>query len=360
MGPALIGAALWFNHAKIAGMSIRAALALAVFSLLVTSGDVFGAEWKVGPGDNFCQVFNQDAGPGDEVVLLPGMHSGPCKLSQGGMPGEPKTLRAQDPDLLTAIVYDGNSSNVLDVTSNDIIIEGLSFGPTNQAIDAIKIKSGDRITIRDNNFFQVGGISISANSSNSKGVEIIDNYFKDLQATGIYLGCHSGMDDCAAVDFVVEGNLIDGVDSAAIGYGIEVKLDSYGVIRDNVIDDTKGPGIEIFGSTDLKRKNLVEGNIVGGSRKNSSLEIGGGPVTVRNNIVLGGLASALQVYDFNGNGNVYDIQILGNTVIGDQGPAVGVTAAWMADKSLEMTGNAVWQESGLGPALPAPVVGVVM
>jgi len=294
------------------------------------------------------------------VVLLPGMHTGPCKLSQGGMPGEPKVLRSQDPDLLTAIVYDGNSSNVIDVASSDIVIQGLSFGPSNQAIDAIKIKSGDRITIRDNNFFQVGGISISANASDSKGIEIIGNYFKDLKATGIYLGCHAGMGECAAIDFVIADNLIDGVDSAAVGYGLEIKLDSYGVIRDNVIDDTKGPGIEIYGSVDLSRKNLVEGNIVGGSRNNSSLEIGGGPVLVRNNIVLGGAASALQVYDYNKSGHVHDIQLLGNTVIGDQGPAVQVGGSWMAEKSLEMTGNAVWQESGEGPALPAPVVGVVM
>ena len=333
-------------------------MSLALFSLMLTSRAAFAAEFEVSPGDNFCQVFNQEAGPGDEVVLLPGMHAGPCNLSTGGSEGEAKVLRAQDAEQLTAIVYEGNSSNVIDVNASDIIIEGLSFGPSNEAIDAIKIKTGDRITIRGNHFFQVGGIAIAANSSDTLGVEIVGNFFEDLKATGIYLGCHNGQEQCAAVDYVIADNLIAGVDSSAVGYGLEVKLDSYGVVRDNVIDDTKGPGIEIFGSPELSRRNIVEGNIVGGSRENSSLEIGGGPALVRNNIVLGGSHSALRVYDYGGWGNVHDIQLLGNTVIGEEGPAIHL-GAWVADKSLEMTGNAAWQEAGMGPAIPEAVPGVV-
>ena len=157
---------------------------------------------------------------------------------------------------------------------------------------------------------------------------------------------------------VIADNLIVGVDSAAVGYGLEIKLDSYGVVRDNVIDDTKGPGIEIYGSPELSRRSIVEGNIVGGSRESSSLEIGGGPALVRNNIVLGGSYAALRVYDYNSWGNVHDIQLLGNTVIGDEGPAIRLGGAWVAGKSLELTGNAAWQEAGMGPAIPEAVPGV--
>ncbi len=339
-------------------MPRRAPLTVALLSLLVPSGGVFAAEFEVSPGDNFCQVFNQEAGPGDEVVLLPGMHAGPCNLSTGGVEGSAKVLRAQDPEQLTAIVYDGNSSNVLDVNASDIVIDGLSFGPTNPAIDAIKVKTGDRVAIRRSHFFQVGGISVAANTSDTAGLEIVGNFFEDLKATGIYIGCQNGEEQCVATDVLIAENLIVGVESAAVGYGLEIKLDSYGVVRDNVIDDTKGPGIEIYGSPDLSRRSLVEGNIVGGSRESSSLEIGGGPALVRNNVVLGGSYAALRVYDYNGWGNVHDIQLLGNTVIGDEGPAIRL-GAWVEGKSLELTGNAAWQEAGMGPAIPEAVPGVV-
>ncbi len=328
-------------------------------AILLTGNNALAAEWMVSPEEDFCKVFNEDAGPGDVVLLLPGMHNGPCVLSTGGLPGEPKVLRAQNPDQLTAFVYNGNSSNIIDVKASDIVIDGFFFGPSNDAITAIKIKSGDRTSVLHNHFFQIGGISVAANSSDSEGIEIRENLFEDLMGTGIYLGCHPGMSSCTAADFLIADNLFTGVDSEEIGYGLEIKRDSYGIVRDNVIDDTKGPGIEIYGSSDLSRINLVEGNIVGGSRTSASLEIAGGPTIVRNNIVLGGNDGGLLVYNYGGNGFVHEIQILGNTIIGDEGPAVDLLS-WVPGKSLEMTGNVVWQESGAGPAMPAPIPDTIM
>ncbi|MEZ4380956.1 MAG: right-handed parallel beta-helix repeat-containing protein [Nannocystaceae bacterium] len=313
--------------------------------------------YEVSPGDDFCAVFNGQAAPGDHVVLLPGTHPGPCNLSSGGVEGQPKVLRAADPDQPTAIVYDGNGSNVLDVNASDVTVAGLRFGPTNPGIDAIKIKAGDRTVVQGNHFVQIGGIAVSANTTTTRGLAILDNHFEDLQATGIYLGCHDGVGACAAENFVVAGNLIDGVDSANVGYGLEVKLDSFGIVRDNVIHDTKGPGIEIFGATDLGKRNLVDGNLVIGSRNNGTLEVAGGPTTVRSNVVIGGSYAGIYVYDYQDRDLVRDIQIVGNTVIGDAGPAIRLSE-WAADKALELVGNAAWQEAGMGPAIPAAIDGV--
>ncbi|MEZ4450668.1 MAG: right-handed parallel beta-helix repeat-containing protein [Nannocystaceae bacterium] len=339
----------------------RAAVALVpafAASSALASSTAVAAEIVIQPGDDFCGAFN-GAAAGDAILLAPGDHPGPCVLSQGGAPGSPKVLRAQDPEQPAAIVYAGDSSNVIDVTTSHVVIADLEFGPTGDGIDAIKIKSGDDVRIEGSHFFQIGGISISANSVDTQGVAIVGNFFEDLHATGIYLGCHDGMSACAARDYLIEGNLIDGVDSAAVGYGLEVKLDSHGVVRDNVIHDTKGPGIEIYGSTDLARGNLVDGNLVIGSRESGTLEIAGGPTVARSNIVVGGATAGLYVYDYGDRGLVRAIQIVGNTVVGDAGPAV-LLSKWAADKDLELTSNAVWQQAGGGPALPAPIPGVPM
>lgn len=332
-------------------------LVSALGGLVAGAETALAGSFPVAPGEDFCQVFNQQAGPGDEVLLGPGDHAGPCVLSQGGMPGLPKALRAADPGDPPRIVYDGASSNVLDVTTSHVVIEGIGFGPTQADIDAIKIKAGDEVRIAGCHFFQIGGISVSANTVDTQGIEIVDNFFEDLKATGIYLGCHGGMASCSARGYTIAGNLIDGVDSANVGYGLEVKLDSEGVVRDNVIHDTKGPGIEIYGSTDPSRVNVVERNLVVGSRNNATLEIAGGPTIVRSNLVIGGAAGGLYVYDYQDRGLVRAIQVVGNTVIGDAGPAVGLSE-WGPDLELEFADNAVWQMAGGGPAMPAAIAGV--
>ncbi len=332
-------------------------LVSALGGLVAGVGPARAGTFPVAPGEDFCQVFNQQAGPGDEVLLAPGDHAGPCVLSQGGTPGLPKALRAADPGDPPRIVYEGASSNVLDVTTSHVVIEGIRFGPTQADIDAIKIKAGDQVRIAGNHFFQIGGISVSANTVDTEGIEIVDNFFEDLSATGIYLGCHGGMASCSARGYTIAGNLIDGVDSANVGYGLEVKLDSDGVVRDNVIHDTKGPGIEIYGSTELTRVNVVERNLVIGSRNNATLEIAGGPTIVRSNLVIGGAGGGLYVYDYQDRGLVRAIQVVGNTVIGDAGPAVALSK-WGPDLELEFADNAAWQMAGGGPAMPAAIAGV--
>lgn len=334
-------------------MNLRVLLTL---PLALAPTGVRAAEVMVMPGQDFCGAFNQ-AAPGDVVILLPGDHPGPCALSSGGAPGNPKVLRGAEPGDSARIVYDGANSNVIDVLASDIVIQDLRFGPSMPDIDAIKIKDGSRIAVESCTFSQIGGITISANSKDSDGIIVRGNGFLDLKATGVYLGCHDGMTACAATNVLVADNLFNMVDSANVGYAMELKLDTYGVVRDNVIADTKGPGIEVYGSTDLTRVTVVERNLVIGSRNNGTLEVGGGPAIVRNNVVVGGAAAGIYVYDYGGRGLVRAIQVVGNTVVGDAGPAISLSG-WAADKELELADNAAWQSAGPGPAIPAPIAGV--
>lgn len=318
-----------------------------VLAALIPSA--LAATTVVAPGEDWCDVVNA-AAPGDTVVLQAGEHAGPCTITTSGTDGAPVSLRGEDPADPPQIVYTGASSNVIDVLADHVSITGLAFGPTRPDIDGIKIKSGSWITVEGNTFTGMGGIAVSANAADSTGITILRNRFTDLQATGMYLGCHDGAASCVAADLRIEGNVIDGVTSDDVGYGLEIKKDSWGVVQDNVIHDTQGPGIEVFGSEDAAAASRVDGNLVVRARNNASIEVGGPYVTVTNNVVIGGGDGGINVYPY--WDSVHDVVISGNTVVGEGAPAVRVSDRATA---IRLTDNAGYQEVGDGP-FPAATV----
>lgn len=296
------------------------------------------AQVSVAPGEDWCSIANSSAA-GDEILLQAGEHAGPCVLSAPGI-----TLRGEDPQNPPMIRYNGSSSNVIDVTVDSISLVALSFGPTQPDIDAIKIKAGSHITVEDCTFTEVGGIGVSANSTNSDGLIIRHNRFLSSKATPLYLGCHDGLSSCTSTNLRIEGNLIDGVTSNSVGYGLEVKKDSYGVVRDNVIHDTQGPGIEIFGSEDPSRATVVDGNFVVRSRNNASIEAGGPYVTVTNNLVVGGGDGGIYVYPY--WESVHDVVVAGNTLVGETATALRLASS---ATNVHIFNNLAFQQDGSNP-----------
>jgi len=311
---------------------------------------ILAVDLTINPGEDWCAAVNA-AAPGDTVTLVGGEHAGPCWITASGEDGSPITLAGDG----ASVVYSGSSSNVIDIAGSHLVLTGLSFGPTNADIDAIKIRSGEDLEIRANAFTRVGGISVSANSADTAGVAILDNTFEDLQATGVYLGCHDG--SCVSAGFTIQGNRWDGVTSAAVGYAMETKLGSYGTIADNTVNDAQGPAVEVYGSTGGE-PTVVERNLLIGSRAAATLEIGGGPAIVRNNVVIGGDAGGLYVYDYGGRGMVQDIAVQGNTLWGVGGAAAELSG-WTSGVGLSFEDNAVGRDDG-GAALPAVIDGVPM
>ena len=303
-----------------------------------------GAETvNVAAGEDWCAVVN-GLGAGDEVVLGAGDHAGPCWIQASGVAADPLVIRGEDGPH-PHIVYEGAGDNVINLFGEHLVLRHLAFGPTQDGIDAIKYREeGGDVVVQDCEFTQVGGISFSANSADSWDLVIRDCRFTDLQATGLYFGCHDGAGDCSSRDVLVEGNLFDGVTSDAVGYGLEIKVDSYGIVRDNVIHDTQGPGIEIYGSYDDNLVSHVTGNLVMGSRVDGSLEIGGGPCIVTGNIVVGGAQGAIYAYDYSGRGLQRGVTIAGNTALGVDAAAVRISG-WDGD-DLVLANNALWREGG--------------
>lgn len=293
------------------------------------------------PADDWCGAL-AEAAEGEAFELAAGDYAGPCSIRTS----------VQVTGSGARIVYNGTTSNVIDVYADGVTLEGLAFGPTNADIDAIKVRGGTGVTVRACTFTHIGGIGISANSADTAGLRILDNTFTDLDATGVYLGCHDG--SCAATDYTFTGNTIDGVTSSGVGYAIEAKLNSWGTIAGNELRDAQGPAITVYGSErgDTTR---VEANVVASSRSAATLEIAGGPAVVRNNVVIGGAAGGLYVYDYGGRGLVSDITVVGNTLWG-AGGAGATLSGWAGGANLTFADNAVGRADGAA-ALPAPVDG---
>jgi len=309
------------------------------FLFLIASGYVAAKE--ITPTDNFCRVIN-DPMSGNEVTLNPGVYRGPCIIRRGGEPYRPLIIRAKSETDRPRINYDGNSANVLEVRADHVIIKGLAFGPTH--VDAIRIRANKDVTVIDCEFVEIEGIAVVANQSSLQGLVVSRNRVRDSRSTAMYFGCHDGY-ACRMSGIIIEKNRIDGVTAAVneIGYGIQVKLNSSAIIRDNAIKDTKGPGIMVYGGHDTSTESLIERNFVSGSRTSSGIVIGGGPAIVRNNIALFSAVSGIGLEDYGQRGLLRHIQLGFNSVYGNKMGGITAPQGKVADTLL--VGNVGWNDS---------------
>lgn len=269
---------------------------------------------EIGPESNLCAALRA-LPPGEELVLRPGEYEGPCSIRRGGTREAPLVIRAADPQQKPRIVYPGKSSNVLEIKASYVRIDGLAFGPTQSGVDAIRVFRGNGITVENCQFSGLGGIAVVANHESITGLSVLRNVITDSHATGMYFGCHEGV-KCQVTDLRVEGNFIQQVQAPdpEIGYGLQVKLNSAGVIRDNVIVNTKGPGIMVYGSRDGLTVSVVERNFVMGSRESSGIVLGGGPVIARNNIAVVNSEGGIALQDYGRRSLLRGVIVAHNTL----------------------------------------------
>jgi len=285
--------------------------------LVVLSLPAIGSTEEIGPGTDWCARVHA-LPPGEELVLRPGDYDGPCTIRRGGSPGLPLVIRAKDLREPPRIVYEGVTGNVLNIYASHLVIRGLQFGPTLGDVDAIRLYEGSDVTIEDSRFIGVGGIAVVATHSSVRSIVVRGNEVTRSGSTAMYFGCHDGV-WCAATDIVLEHNYVHDVDARdpEIGYGIQVKLNSTAIVRDNVVVNTKGPGIMIYGATDASRVSVVERNFVAGSRTSSGILVGGGPAIVRNNVAIGSAEAGIALQDYAKREILRGIAVVHNTVYGN-------------------------------------------
>lgn len=301
------------------------ALGMTTVIFLMASG--VAAEIRtVGPADDWRGAINR-AKPGDEIVLLPGRYAEPLTIRISGTADAPVVVRgsSMEEGRRSILDYSGTTSNVVDIADGTahVVLRGLHWDATADNVDAIKMRRGHDITIEGCLFVGIGGISISANSGDVHSITVRDNVFRNLEATGLYFGRHDGKGS-HATNILIERNLIHRVRSSEVGYGLEIKLNSWAIIRDNTVYDTKGPGIMVYGSDRGDPPSVIEGNYVAGSVNDGAILVGGGPAIVRNNVAMGGRAGGIVAQDYQGRGLMRDVWIVHNTVLENPGPAIRV------------------------------------
>jgi len=262
---------------------------------------------------NLCAEINS-LQPGEILTLTPGDYRGPCRIRRGGIAGSPIVIQGQSVTEKPRIVYAGQDSNVFEIMADYVTLRGLKIGPTKRNVAGVRILARAGITLEDCEFSQLGGIAIAATRSSVDGLYVRRNIVTDSTATAMYFGCHDGL-ECQISNLWVERNFIRGVDAVdpEIGYGIQLKLNTIGVIFDNVIADTKGPGIMVYGSSDQRRPSLIERNFISGSRQSSGVLVGGGPAQVRNNIVSRNFQGGITLQDYADRGLLRKISVVNNT-----------------------------------------------
>ncbi|HEX7785977.1 MAG TPA: right-handed parallel beta-helix repeat-containing protein [Methylomirabilota bacterium] len=311
---------------------------------------------QITPGSDLCAAINA-LQPGEELALAPGDYTGPCTIHRGGRPGSPIVIRALDPGQRPRIAYPGASANVLDVKADHVTIRGLAFGPTASGVDGVRVFARAGVSVMDCEFDGLGGIAIAANHVSTRGLSVLRNVITNSGSTGMYFGCHQGV-ECVVSALRVEDNFIGHINAAdpEIGYGVQVKLNSTGIIRNNVIVDTKGPGIMVYGARDGLSSMVVERNVVMGSRTSSGIVIGGGPATVRNNVVLLNRDAGIGLEDYGGRGLLRAIVVAHNTVYKNTGAGILVPEERPL-RDIVIRSNAVQARAGTA-ALPAPRSGI--
>jgi hypothetical protein len=320
---------------------------LVAMAFVVLAGPALARE--IGPGADFCAEANALA-PGEELVLGAGEYPGPCTIRRGGVPGAPVVIRAADPARRPRLVFEGQGANVLSLRADHIVIRGLAIAPTQRGVDGVRMFSRRDITVEDCEFSGLGGIAVAATHASIEGLTVRGNVIRDSQATAMYFGCHDGA-GCVVTGLVVERNYISGVRAPdpEIGYGIQVKLNSSGIIRDNVIVDTKGPGIMVYGSRDLATLSAVERNFTMGSQTSSGIVLGGGPALVRNNISTVNHEAGINLQDYGERGLLRGIVVAHNSIYGNREGGIIVPAGGLREASL--INNAVHTVAGK-PLLP--------
>jgi hypothetical protein len=294
---------------------MRLILAVVLLLLVPAQGAISEAK-EIGPESDWCEAV-RTLPPGEELVLRPGEYSGACGIRRGGSPNAPLVIRALDLQRRPRIVYPQGDTNVINIYADHVVIQGLEIGPTLPNVDGVRIYTGNDITVEDCRFVEMGGISVVANHRSVNNITVRRNEILRSKSTTMYFGCHEG--NCTVSNLLVERNYIHGVQAPdpQIGYGLEVKLNSFATIRDNVIVDTKGPGIMVYGAHNIVRASSVERNFVAGSRTSSAIVVGGGPVVVRNNIAIGSAEGGIGLENYGRRGLLRSVVVSHNTVYGN-------------------------------------------
>jgi hypothetical protein len=281
-----------------------------LMSLFITAQKAANStEYYLSPSDDWFSVISgSNLQPGDEVVLSEGTYSDGRRLSisHQGTAAFPIVIRSEQGSM-AVITRPNANQNVINIEGAEyLVFQGIEVtgGSIGIRIGGKNIAGGRRqskfITIKDSLVHHVGGAAVTANFTGDTNVghQFLRNEIHHTSGSGegFYLGRNndgSGNTTSIFRDGVIEGNYIHHLNGSNIsqGDGIEIKDGSYNnIVKDNVIHDTKFPGILVYG-TDGNMPNIIEGNVIWSSGDNGIQASADAVIT--NNIVIDSNASGI-------------------------------------------------------------------
>lgn len=334
-----------------------------VLLALVATAPAAGTTTVVTPASAWCSVVNA-AKPGDTIVFSAGSYTGTCSISVSGSASAPITLRSQSAAAVDRAVmaYAGASSNILDVYGSYLVFRWLTFGPTSAGVNPFKLRSSMQGVEIDQNVFQGTDIAVAANSYPGvvyQNISVTNNVLTNMKSTGLYFGCHDGT-SCHALGILIQGNLIHTVAAGdGVGYGLEIKLNSWATILENTVYASNGPGIMVYGSNRGDPASVVERNYVQGAAHDAGINVGGGPAIVRNNVAVGNGYNGIWAQDYGGRHLQQNVWIVHNTVLDNQVGGISVQN-WQVGAGNVLAFNAIAPLSTTPALSPASPLGTVL
>jgi len=327
-----------------------------------------GGVRKLSPdGDWFGVLNGSRLKPGDEVVLSAGVYRDRRRLVMGhrGTSERPIVIRAADGARAVLHRPDARQNTINIEGAQYLVLRGLEITGGSSGIRMSK--SGKHackfVTIERMHIHHIGGVAVTANHSGNayEGLVFRRNHIHHTggHGEGFYLGCNNKPDGTTAgyiFNSIVEGNYIHDLNGPKIsqGDGIEIKDGSYNnIIRDNVIHDTKYPGVIVYG-TDGKAPNIVERNVIWNSGDHGIQAAA--EAIIRNNITFSNRFDGIHSHPHQSAG-VGNLRILHNTVAcRPRGAAIRISAKRLAGPVV-IANNALYA-AGSGHAFRLPDSGV--
>jgi parallel beta helix pectate lyase-like protein len=242
---------------------------------------------EIGPTDDLRSAFNS-LSAGDTLVLRGGEYSvnAQLRIELNGTRSSPIVVTNKSGEKPVIKQLSGNH-NVLEIYRSSFLeIQGLTFTGGSHGI---RLMDSDDVTIAGCEILETGDVALSANSGGTySNLRILNNHIHHTNGTGegMYLGCNN--DACRIENSLIAGNYVHHTNRANVeqGDGIELKEGSSGnIIRDNVIHDTKYPGILTYGVVGNGPSNIIEGNVIWNTA-DFSIQTASDAI-IRNNIILG-------------------------------------------------------------------------
>lgn len=258
-----------------------------------------GTVYEVEPGQDYRPVL-QRLQPGDELVLLPGVHQQYASFRLEGTSAKPIVIRGQRDAAgnLPEVRWTSRGRNLWEIRGRHLQIRDLALHNPNHY--AVRVGESSHITL-ENVTIRDSGAGLSANQASVHALHIRNCRFLRNRETDLYIGVPEGNHRPGApqiTDFLLEGSVIDGSGHQAgstAQRGIQMKHDVQGTVRNNFMVNTRDPCVHAFGIVDgnTGRRQVIENNILVRGN-NRVILLDGGHVTVHGNLVLGGTAGGIE------------------------------------------------------------------